>query len=329
VTEQTGHGDPPLYWDVALAHIRELPVLGVPVRFASNDAAVLDIVNRRFGRWAGIPPELRSREGVNVALILHEGREARGRAITYRMPDRHRFFLHTGGSLGVVDVERRDAIAYVTRTLVDDAERFGYGVLDAMTFLLVARQDRQPVHAAMVARSAAAVLLAGPTGVGKSTLAYAAHHAGWRVLSDDSVYVQRQPELRVWGVPGRMYLLAEARRHFPGESRRARRLPSGKQKLLVDLESAWGSGAPLARRVAVCLLARDGGAASYAAVSPEEARAFLLAGLGQQAFWYEASVGPALAALCSGGAWRVNLSPNPRDALSCLERIVAELDPSP
>ena len=47
-----------------------------------------------------------------------------------------------------------------------------------MTLLLVARQDRQPVHAAMVAGGSAALLLAGPTGVGKSTLAYAAHRAG-------------------------------------------------------------------------------------------------------------------------------------------------------
>ena len=326
MTGRRGAGDPPLYWDVALAHERLLPVLGVPVRFAANDQAVLEIVDRWFGRWAGVPVDLRARDGVIVNLILHEGREARGGAVTYRMPDRLRCFLHTPGSLGVVDVERREATAYVTRTLVTDAERFGYGVLEAMQLLLAARHDRQPEHAAMVGRGSTALLLAGPTGVGKSTLAYAAHHAGWRVLSDDSVYVQRDPELRVWGMPGRMYLLAEARRHFPGETRRAKRLPSGKTKVSIELESAWSPGPPVAGRVGVCLLTRNGGAVSSAAVSPEGARAFLEAGLGDQVSWYEASVGPALSALCARGGWRLNLSDDPLEALPRLERMLDALE---
>jgi hypothetical protein len=326
MTGREATGDDPLYAEVALPHEGLLPVLGVPVRFAANDRALLQIVDRWFGRWASVPAELRACDGVTVRLILHEGREARGGPITYRMPDRTRFFLHTAGSLGVVDIERRDAVAYVSRALVADTERFGYGVLEAMTLLLVARQDRQPVHAAMVARDSNALLLAGPTGVGKSTVAYAAHRAGWRVLSDDSVYVQRRPQLRVWGMPGRMYLLAEARRHFPGERRRARRLPSGKRKVSIELESAWGPGAPVVRRVGVCLLTRDGGGVASAVVSPEQATTFLRAGLGSQVYWYEASIGPALSALCARGGWRLNLSGDPVEALPLLERMLGELE---
>jgi hypothetical protein len=315
-----------LYWDVPLPYRRELPVLGVRVCYSSNSEAILPVVDGRFARWASIPRELIGAGLVHVRFILHEGKDVAAGPITYRMPDDKRFLLHTAGSFGLVDIERRDAVAYVSSALVSDVEHFGYGIVEAITLLLVARQDRQPVHAAMIARGAVGLLLAGPTGVGKSTLAYAAHEAGYRVLSDDSVYVQRRPELRIWGTPGTMYLLAEARRHFPSVKQHAERLPSGKEKVVIDLGSVWDNGAPVVKRAGVCLLTRDGGAILQDKASPEEAREFLRKGLGTQTAWYRASLPSALSALCATGAWRLNLSSDPRDALPYIERMLAETE---
>ena len=51
--------------------------------------------------------------------------------------------------------------------------------------------------------------------MGKSTLAYLAHAAGIRVLSDDRVWVQMEPSLRIWGTPGTARLTAAALSLFP------------------------------------------------------------------------------------------------------------------
>jgi hypothetical protein len=53
------------------------------------------------------------------------------------------------------------------------------------------------------------MILAGPSGTGKSCLAYAARRAGWPVLSDDIVYVQLRPTLAVWGLPQPIHLFRE------------------------------------------------------------------------------------------------------------------------
>src|SRR2546430_12677736 len=44
-----------LYHGVTLRHVMELPVLGVPVRFESNSAAALAVVEEAFGIWRGLP----------------------------------------------------------------------------------------------------------------------------------------------------------------------------------------------------------------------------------------------------------------------------------
>ena len=49
-----------LYHGVALRHVVELPVLGVPVRFESNSAAAIETVEDAFAMWRALrgSPEL-------------------------------------------------------------------------------------------------------------------------------------------------------------------------------------------------------------------------------------------------------------------------------
>src|SRR5947207_13169599 len=87
-----------LYHGVALRHVMELPVLGIPVRFESNSATALAVVEEAFGIWRGLrtSPGLIAPLGVRVRLIVHEGDErAEGGAAaagpgTVRMPERVR-----------------------------------------------------------------------------------------------------------------------------------------------------------------------------------------------------------------------------------------------
>jgi hypothetical protein len=59
-------------------------------------------------------------------------------------------------------------------------------------FELLKRRDRFAVHAGAVARDGRAILIAGPSGVGKTTLAVAAALDGFELLGDDMALLRHQ-----------------------------------------------------------------------------------------------------------------------------------------
>src|SRR5881296_707238 len=329
-----------LYHSVPLRHVMELPVLGVPVHFASNSATALAVVEEAFGIWRGLctSPGLIAPLGVRVRLIVHDGDErgsdvAKSHApVTCRMPDADRIILHTPGSVGIADSRRQEAIAYITPALLADRAHVQYSMIEGLTLVLVTACDRYPVHAAAIARGGVALLLAGPPGTGKSTLAYQAHRLGLRVLSDDAVYVQLDPEFRVWGLPGRVRLLPTAVSHFPELAARSPTLlANGDEKLLVQCLGEWPlatAPAPVATRVGVCLLERTGGSTtvSKAPASSAEVQAFLKDGIGLSRARFGASLDEALRRLAGTGGWRVSLSANPADAMPMFDDMLAELE---
>src|SRR5204862_5381555 len=88
-----------------LEHRVVLPVLGIPVRFATNDREILDRIEETFGHWRGADADADARSsgtGADMSIVLHDGDEGPGEAaITYRAPDPLRWFVHTPGSFGV------------------------------------------------------------------------------------------------------------------------------------------------------------------------------------------------------------------------------------
>jgi len=323
-----------LYHGVALRHVVELPVLGVPVRFESNSTAAIEAVEDAFGMWRALraSPELIAPLRLRVRLIVHDGDEggAPHAPVTCRMPDADRVVVHTPGSFGIADTSRGEAIAYVTPALLADRAHVQYEIIEGMTLTLVTARDRYPVHAAAIARGPVALLLAGPPGTGKSTLAYQAHRHGLRVLSDDAAYVQLEPEFRLWGIPDRVHLLATASAHFPElAGRPPSLLANGDEKLVVQLPAAWpapGGAVPVASRVGVCLLERKGGAASRGPASAAEVQALLKEGLGLSRARFGAAMDQALARLVPAGGWRLSLSANPADAVPHLDAMLRQLE---
>jgi len=329
-----------LYHGVPLRHVMELPVLGIPVRFESNSAAALAVVEAAFGIWRGLRtnPDLIAPLGVRVRLIVHEGDERDGSRVashapvTCRMPDADRVIVHTPGSVGIADTRRQEATAYITPALLADRAHVQYSMIEGLTLSLVTACDRYPVHAAAIARGGVALLLAGPPGTGKSTLAYQAHCHGLRVLSDDAVYMQLDPEFRVWGLPGRVRLLTTAVSDFPELAGRSPTLlANGDEKLVVQCAGEWPAAtalAPVATRAGVCLLERTEGAAavSKAPASAAEVQAFLKDGLGLSRARFGASLDDALRRVAGAGGWRVSLSANPADAMPLFDDMLAELE---
>ena len=72
------------------------------------------------------------------------------------------------------------------------------------------------VHAAVVARHDAGILLCGDSGAGKSTLAYACAREGWAYISDDGAYLVRsRPDPFALGTFRVIRFRSDAARLFP------------------------------------------------------------------------------------------------------------------
>jgi hypothetical protein len=300
-------GADPLLRDVPLEHVVTLPILGLPTRFETNSHYVLDVIEEAFGVWRTTDVALgASLGGVRVRIVVHAGGEGDVAPVPVRhlCPDATRLVVHSPGSVAVCDPERRESIAYVTTALAGDRALFRGAMLEAITLALLAHFDRHPIHGAAIAANGRAVILAGPSGAGKSTLAYVAHHAGIDVLSEDRVWVQLDPALRLWGWPGGVRLLDD------GAS------VESKSKHVVTIESRTLA----ADHATVCVLA-CGAVASLERVSRDviaESLRIVDAGFDRFPERHEAVV----RALSDEGGWRLTLSSDASDAVPLLEAML-------
>lgn len=124
---------------------------------------------------------------------------------------------------------------------------------------LLADHGRHLLHGAAFLIDGRAVVVLGSTGVGKSTLAYAAHRAGHGVLSDDAVVVRRDGDaVRVSGLARPISVAADVApdlaggRPVPDDLRDRIELPPGTlaagthtARALVVLEGPDPAGASL------------------------------------------------------------------------------------
>jgi hypothetical protein len=314
-----------------LPHVTDAPLLGIRVRFETNSADALRMMEEEFGEWRSLlaASDLSASPVARFQLVVQEnGTSADHGPVHHRFLDPDRLVLQTPGSFGIVDSARAEAIAYVTPALLADDASARHAFIRGMTLTLVSARNRYPVHAAAIARGSTALLLAGPPGTGKSTLAYQAHRRGLRVLSDDASYVQVEPELKIWGIPGRVYLPADAQEHFPELADRGpTRLPNGDEKLIVDVQTA-ASHAPVASRAGVCLLERGTGQVRVTRASGPDVRAFLKAGLGTSLYRFDDGLDRALERLVPAGGWRLSLSGNPSHAAPLLDELLTEVERS-
>jgi len=295
----------PLLRDARLDHAVVLPVLGILIRFESNSRFVIAVVDRAFGRWRIVADAAaETRDPLRVRIIVTDGVEQDPIIVRHWAPDAKRIIAHTAASVGVSDPDRREAVICASRDLVATEVQFRGAMLDAMTLALLAQFDRHPVHAAALAHSGRAVLLAGESGVGKSTLAHLANDAGFDVMSEDTTWIQLDPALRVWGWPGYARLLAS----------------SAGDKTLTQL-GADRRSCFVADDVSVCIL-RRGETASLDKASPEVIREALDATVAPGFDRFPQRHRAVVAALARNGGWQLTLSVNPADAVPLLDRLL-------
>jgi hypothetical protein len=224
--------------------------------------------------------------------------------------DGPRLQLMGAGVEGWADARTLTASCRVPRSLIAEPGRLSGEVIDTLLLFLLTRSGRTPLHAAGVLCGTTAVVLAGPSGSGKSTLSLAAMARGLQILSDDTVYIQLRPRLRIWGFPHPVHVFpADAPRFIQGT-----RLRGGKLKAVVPVPS-WSEPA-VADDVVVVLLAR-GEDVRLEPVEPSVAVA-ALSRLEPGFDLLGAESAEAIAAVTAHGAWRLTLARDPAAAIEVL-----------
>jgi hypothetical protein len=227
--------------------------------------------------------------------------------------DSARITLRGPGVTGHAEIGHGVADCAVSAAYLEHPVALRQEVLEPLVLMMLTRRDRTPLHAAAFVADGLAILLAGRTGAGKSCMARAADAAGFQVLSEDTVYVQLTPRLRVWGWPIATHLLPRDAPDLAGPTR----LRGGKVKHVVALRSA-SPAAIACDRAVLCLLSRaEDGAAALGPVPAAEI---------EERLWpldegFDLLPGPiarALARLAADGAWDLRLSTDPAEAVRLL-----------
>ena len=317
----------------------ELAILGVPVRFEAAEPELLDAVDAVYGPWrrlaehdglvspagSGPSPLIRLRLGGSATLAPEK--------LTVETWDDGRLSAEADGVRAVATLAGMRAEARLAPAVIGDRRALRM-VLDTVALHLLTRLDREPIHGAVVATEGGGLVLAGAGGMGKSTLAYAAHREGFHVLTDDAAYVQLSPSMRVWGMPEPLHLPPSAVAWFPelADEPLVWR-PSGALKHAVELsdgDAAVTDGGtcqadpPMVERAALCVLERaeDGAAAQpVVALEPETAVGLLLSRLEPGFDAFKESIAARLRALAAEGVWLVRVGGDPRATVAALSEI--------
>jgi len=300
-----------------------LPVLGVPVDFATDDPLLLEAVEAALGPWRLLDyrASLVSRldRPPRIRLLLGEDEPDHDGPFVVRSPLKQRLELHGPGVRGQADATSLTAVCTVSPTIMRDRYRFDEQVLGTLTLYLVTRCDRQPFHAAAITREGRALLLVGRSGSGKSTLAYAALRSGWTVLSDDAIYVQTGPVRRVWARPARLHLPLDVVDRFTELAARPLvHRENGRTKLSLELTGTWLAALRPLERATLCLLERDAGAADVRSVDADHAISMVVNDLDEGFDVFRDTIGPAVRAVVDERALVVRTGSDPLRTMALL-----------
>jgi len=187
--------------------------LGFPVVVSSHSERVVEAACEEWGAWQ------QSFDDPPIEVTFHglAGDSARPPASVFRA-DRHLFAVAADAhNFAAGDMRARFAAAWLTAGAVADRAYLIYHFLDAITYPLITSLNFTPIHAGCVARDGRAVLIAGDSGGGKSSLSYACARQGWTFVSDDASPLLRRcaATRRIVGGPHHIRFRPDASQLFP------------------------------------------------------------------------------------------------------------------
>jgi hypothetical protein len=195
----TDIGNDPMRRFVATPYAAFLPVMGRTVRLETNSSKLLGHMVELFARYPGAPN--------GCAEILW--RIVVDSDVQFRQPWPRRStfsgaglrFAHFGQrNFLAVDIETREAIAFVAEGLLEDALGFTSPFLDTLFYMTAGSMGLVPFAAACVSSGIKGLLVLGPPNQGKTTASYLATQGGLTYHADQSVFLEiANGELRAWG----------------------------------------------------------------------------------------------------------------------------------
>jgi hypothetical protein len=290
-------------------HRVEAVLLGVPVRIACASASSAASVRKACAAWNGA----RDRAAAPLAIEVREG--ARSAALDSPRIDvaGGRITLSGTAVAAVGDAAGRRAACTLSPELLASPDALLADVLEPLCLFLATHNGRVPIHASGVQLDDLAILFSGPSGAGKSSLALAASRAGMPVISEDTVYVQQEPHLAIWGWQGPIHLLAKD----AGAAAGPPRLRNGRVKFAI--EPCGGRVVREPASLATLCFLQHGERASLAPISQDRA----LAGLGPLEPGFDLlqdEIEAVVTQLTQNGAWLLTLSGSPEQAVALVRR---------
>jgi len=286
-------------------------LFGVNVRFTSDRRDALDAAITLCP--PGDAPERGANPAISVTLkVLPPGGEALADSFCVAKGcltlSSGGFVLRADGGAG------EGSCLYPAGTAMGPDTPFA-GMVNTLLLFLVAHAGRTPLHASAVMLGDTALVLAGKSGSGKSSLALAADRAGLAILSDDTIYVQTAPDLRIWAQPRAIHVFEK---DAPANAVGSMRYRSGRWKRALPIATVR----PMAERTVLCVLDR-GDTAALQPLDVEQAVAILTQAPEPGYEFYGARSAEAVRELARGGCWRLTLSADPKDAIDLLRRAFA------
>ena len=197
----------PLDWDVMFYPY------GFPVRIRSNSELTMEAADASWGtyrhRFKHPPLDVRLliSESDSPACLEPPVFRSQGNLLSI-VADRENF--------AGLDLDAGFSFGWATTSTAKHKEYFRQCLLDVMIFPLLEVRHLITLHAACVAFSGKGILLAGDSGAGKSSLAYACARHGWTYISDDaSAYLRAAKQPMVIGHPQKFRFREPAGKLFP------------------------------------------------------------------------------------------------------------------
>jgi predicted ATPase len=311
----------------SLTHEKHLSVMGEPLLFQTNYPPFLETAVQAFGRFP--PANSTSRPPLVLQLFIHspaDNTDDKEPTLTVRS-HRHLLTLTAGkNNFVVADLQQGFTYGYITQSLAQNLEYVRYTFIEsAVQAMLGLSRGFVAIHAAAVVKNDTCLLLCGPSGTGKSTLAYACLRQGYQLLSEDVVQANvAGDELALWGMPWKCHLMAESLPFFPELQGKTERLQvNGKMKVPLDLaETHPQSMVTLARNGRLIFMdkSQPDCPAALSPLSPAETRANFEVIWSWEGGWqvqYEERLNDLLAA----GAYHLQLGRTPNESIQALEQL--------
>ena len=211
--KETSSLDDPLLCNTEMPLREVFYPLGFAFEIVTNRQAVLDAARGswRHCRPRDAGPALQLRIGVTPGIsgICPPTPVHRGQQHLISM-------VADAQNHAICDLKAGFAFAWLTEDALLNRSYARYHFLEAVALLLISTTYATPIHAACVSRHGCGMLLCGPSGTGKSTLAYACARRGWVFTSDDASYLRHHAsDLRVVGNSHQVRFRPSAKDLFP------------------------------------------------------------------------------------------------------------------